>query len=129
MSAFDPCEAGQRDAGEAARATKDARQWSLRARAAVEYLTQLLAADLSHLSPEERGDALARALAAGLASSYRGADCHHAARRLRQLADWLDGRAELPPGERREPSSGAIPVPSPEAVPGAIAALRARRAA
>lgn len=127
----DPYAAGQRDAEEAACALspEQVRTRALRARSSVEYLCQLLAADLRDLSPEERGDALARALAAGLASSYRGADCQHAARRLRQLADWLEGRATLPPEGAAGAPPEAVSVPSPETVPGAIAASRGRRAA
>lgn len=129
MIAFsDPCLAGQHDAIEAARSARS-EALAKRARASVEYLAQLLAADLQDLSPEERGDALARALAAGLASSYRGADCHHAAARLRLLADWLEGRAPLPPGALAPTASEAIPVPSPEVASGAIAASHGRRAA
>lgn len=96
------------------------------ARASVEHLVRLLAGDLRDLRPEERGDALGRALVTGLAVAYQGAELAHVARRLRAAADWLEGKASTtePP-----PRSEAVPVPSPEAVPGALAAVRGRRAA
>lgn len=101
-----------------------------RAVASLVHLVRLLAGDLGALSPRERGDILARALAAGVVEAYRDADMSHVIQRLRRTADWLEGKAcGASPAPPSAPRSEAILLPSPEAVPGALAAHRGRRAA
>lgn len=118
---------GEEDAQEAVSQAQGERH--RRAVTSLVYLVELLSGDLRDLRPEVRGDILARALAAGIAKAYQGADVGHVVRRLRTAADWLEGKAsgtaEPPPASHSE----AVPVPSPEVVPGALAAVRGRRAA
>lgn len=100
-----------------------------RAVSSLVYLVELLAGDLRDLPPEERGDILARALVAGVREAYRDADVSHVIQRFRMSADWLEGKASGGAEPPRAPLAEGIPVPSPEVVPGALAAARGRRAA
>lgn len=89
-------------------------------------LVDLLAGDLharSRMTDQERADALARGLATGIVRALKEGDSALVVPRLRALAAWVTRAAD------RIEATSPVPVPSPEAVPGALAKVDARRVA